>query len=434
MRKVTIASLFLVLTLVLAACSNAGGNNSGMGTQAIEGTDTTGLDATSGVPVTGETVAPDGTMATATVGMGDTLETVTPEGGALTTATLDSAGTLTTATVDGADANELGLQDAYPNLFSELNDYIIVDETCNQVADIDGFVVSQGDGQILYVVATAAGDLDVDGRLLIPYGALQVKMDAAVMGEGTSTGSDGTVVATVTPEAGGDMAVTGTPADGETRQGVGENAVCDVYDANQAFMLNGVTVDDLAGAPNLGDDDDLNTLFSVNDWDNDIRSFWTGLGVTVDQAVGGSSTDAVTSTPAAGDAATTGTPAADGAAMGALPSTFFVESVGDFNVRNLADENLGDVADMIVDPTEGRFTHAILSVGGFLGIGDRYVPIPWEAINWQADEDGEAVLVIDADQSRLETAPGFDSLTDFPNTDEAGWDEEFTSFWQTNGS
>jgi hypothetical protein len=58
-----------------------------------------------------------------------------------------------------------------------------------------------------------------------------------------------------------------------------------------------------------------------------------------------------------------------------------------------------------------------VSVGGFLGIGDTMVAIPWKAFECRKDEDGNAYLTLDTTKEKLEKAPGFnqDNWPDFAN-------------------
>jgi sporulation protein YlmC with PRC-barrel domain len=49
------------------------------------------------------------------------------------------------------------------------------------------------------------------------------------------------------------------------------------------------------------------------------------------------------------------------------------------NVRNAQNENIGSVTDLILDQN-GQLKGAVISVGGFLGIGDKKVAVPWSAV------------------------------------------------------
>jgi sporulation protein YlmC with PRC-barrel domain len=71
-------------------------------------------------------------------------------------------------------------------------------------------------------------------------------------------------------------------------------------------------------------------------------------------------------------------------------------------VYNAAGEKLGSVYDVMIDKRSGRTEYAIMSFGGFLGIGDSYHPLPWSALTYDEQQGG---YVVDIDRSRLQGAP-----------------------------
>ena len=78
-------------------------------------------------------------------------------------------------------------------------------------------------------------------------------------------------------------------------------------------------------------------------------------------------------------------------------------------------EKLGTVEDLMIDKASGRIAYAVLSFGGFLGIGDRYYPLPWEKLDYNSELDG---YVVDIDRETLEGAPSYS------DTKMAAWDDE----------
>ena len=83
-------------------------------------------------------------------------------------------------------------------------------------------------------------------------------------------------------------------------------------------------------------------------------------------------------------------------------------------VYNTANEKLGSVYDVMIDKHSGKAEYAIMSFGGFLGIGDSYHPLPWQALTYDESQGG---YVVNIDRSRLEGAPTFTS------SDTATWDD-----------
>jgi len=74
-------------------------------------------------------------------------------------------------------------------------------------------------------------------------------------------------------------------------------------------------------------------------------------------------------------------------------------------VRNPAREDLGKIEDVMLDIPTGRIAYAVLSFGGFLGIGDKLFAVPWSALRI---DTGEHEFILDIDKQTLENAPGFD--------------------------
>lgn len=74
-------------------------------------------------------------------------------------------------------------------------------------------------------------------------------------------------------------------------------------------------------------------------------------------------------------------------------------------IRNSKGEDLGDVKDIMIDLQSGNISYLVVAFGGFLGMGDKYFAIPWDA--FKVDERSEKLL-LDVDKDKLENAPGFD--------------------------
>jgi len=73
-------------------------------------------------------------------------------------------------------------------------------------------------------------------------------------------------------------------------------------------------------------------------------------------------------------------------------------------VVNADGDNLGDIEHIMLDVPSGRVAYAVLSFGGFLGMGDKLFAIPWHALILDADNK---CFVLDIPKERLENAPGF---------------------------
>lgn len=68
-------------------------------------------------------------------------------------------------------------------------------------------------------------------------------------------------------------------------------------------------------------------------------------------------------------------------------------------------KNLGKIRDLVIDPQDGDIEYAVLDFGGFLGMGDKYFAVPWDALN--KTENGKKIA-LDTTKRDLKKAPGFD--------------------------
>ena len=75
------------------------------------------------------------------------------------------------------------------------------------------------------------------------------------------------------------------------------------------------------------------------------------------------------------------------------------------NVYNDAGEKIGQVEDIILDKKSNRILFAALGFGGFVGIGEKYYPVPWSMLKYSDDKGG---YVVPLTKDRLEKAPAYD--------------------------
>ena len=80
-------------------------------------------------------------------------------------------------------------------------------------------------------------------------------------------------------------------------------------------------------------------------------------------------------------------------------------SITGTNVVNNLRENVGDIKDVMINLHDGTVDYVVLSVGGFLGLGDKLFAVPLEAFD--IDTTNER-FVLDVDKERLKNAPCFD--------------------------
>jgi hypothetical protein len=82
------------------------------------------------------------------------------------------------------------------------------------------------------------------------------------------------------------------------------------------------------------------------------------------------------------------------------------------SVYNRAGESLGSIDEIMIDKISGKVAYAVMSFGGFLGMGERHHPLPWGVLKYDTDLGG---YVVDLDKETLRNAPSYakDEAFDF---------------------
>jgi sporulation protein YlmC with PRC-barrel domain len=75
-------------------------------------------------------------------------------------------------------------------------------------------------------------------------------------------------------------------------------------------------------------------------------------------------------------------------------------------VTNHAGENIGDINDLLFDKS-GTISTVVIGVGGFLGIGEKDVAVPFNSLSVTADANGKRVVTASLSKERLMSAPEF---------------------------
>jgi sporulation protein YlmC with PRC-barrel domain len=100
--------------------------------------------------------------------------------------------------------------------------------------------------------------------------------------------------------------------------------------------------------------------------------------------------------------------------------------IGD-SVVNAQEEDLGDIKEIMLDMRTGQVAYAVLSFGGFLGMGEKLFAVPWQALHLDTVNKR---FVLDVDKQRLQNAPGFDPDR-WPDMSDVTWAEEVHTFYGT---
>lgn len=106
--------------------------------------------------------------------------------------------------------------------------------------------------------------------------------------------------------------------------------------------------------------------------------------------------------------------------------TLSATTLMDDEVVNASNEKIARIEDIMLDVETGRANYAVLSSGGFLGIGDEHVAIPFEIL--KVDFENER-CVLDVPKERFENAPTFDE-NDWPDFSNPEFQERIRKHWR----
>jgi sporulation protein YlmC with PRC-barrel domain len=108
------------------------------------------------------------------------------------------------------------------------------------------------------------------------------------------------------------------------------------------------------------------------------------------------------------------------------------DSLQGTQVRNPQGDDLGKIEAIMLDQPNGKVAYAVLSFGGFMGMGDKLFAIPWKAISLDREHEN---AILDVQPEVLENAPGFDK-DHWPDFADPTWGESIhahynsTPYWE----
>jgi sporulation protein YlmC with PRC-barrel domain len=96
------------------------------------------------------------------------------------------------------------------------------------------------------------------------------------------------------------------------------------------------------------------------------------------------------------------------------------------DVENPQGQDLGDIKDLVIDRATGRIAYAVVSFGGFLGMGEKLFAVPWGAFAQSSDNRDKFILAVD--KERLTNAPGFEA-NNWPQMTSREWVTSLYSYY-----
>jgi len=92
---------------------------------------------------------------------------------------------------------------------------------------------------------------------------------------------------------------------------------------------------------------------------------------------------------------------------------------------NSSGEALGKIEDLMVNTTSGKVEYAVVSFGGFLGLGDKLFAVPLQLFRVYTEAEK---LILEESKERLQKALGFEK-DDWPLRHDTEWNENVHSFY-----
>ena len=74
-------------------------------------------------------------------------------------------------------------------------------------------------------------------------------------------------------------------------------------------------------------------------------------------------------------------------------------------VRRANGQKIGTIERLMIDKLSGNVAYAVLTFGGFLGMGEKYHPLPWSTLTYDTNKEG---YVVNLSKEQLRDAPVFD--------------------------
>lgn len=109
------------------------------------------------------------------------------------------------------------------------------------------------------------------------------------------------------------------------------------------------------------------------------------------------------------------------------PSIMGADTLIGNDVYNHNNEALGEIKEIMLDMSSGKVDYAVLSFGGFLGMGEKLFAVPWSSLT--LDTKNKRFL-LSIDKEHLKQAPGFDK-DNWPDMASPAWAKGIQTYYST---
>ncbi|MBR0657586.1 PRC-barrel domain containing protein [Roseomonas arctica] len=102
------------------------------------------------------------------------------------------------------------------------------------------------------------------------------------------------------------------------------------------------------------------------------------------------------------------------------------------SVYNTAGDKLGSIHTLMIEKTSGHVSYAVMSFGGFLGLGESYHPLPWNQLHYSTEHDGYVVALT---EEQLKGGPRYETANESDwSRDNRSWPTVVDSYYGTAGA
>ena len=128
--------------------------------------------------------------------------------------------------------------------------------------------------------------------------------------------------------------------------------------------------------------------------------------------------------PTAGQASKSAEPITNTKRFAEHTGLYRASSVVGSGVKDLAGKDAGKIEDLLVD-YKGNVAYAVVSFGGFLGVGDKLFAVPWNAVILDREK---RTVHVDVTKEALERSPSF-TADKYPDPNDRDWGKEVSKAW-----
>lgn len=113
------------------------------------------------------------------------------------------------------------------------------------------------------------------------------------------------------------------------------------------------------------------------------------------------------------------------AAQDVLPPLYKMESIIGHTVASQSGKDLGHIAEVVIEAATGDLAYGVLAMGGFLGLGERWLAIPWSALQLPTET---AAFRLGMTEEQLDKAPSFDR-DHWPDMEDKHWGDTIHAYY-----